>query len=268
MATNRGMDMYDLRSWAGNSTGKIDALRVLEKRAPVRLRQGCPLACKKCECQLGPFDVSTFERVRSRGYTKILLYGGEPCLRPNLPAIIGAARATGLSVDLLTSGVVLGRHLARRLAEFELASIRIVLDGPPNIHDRRRGKGAFVAGLTGLRTAMMAGLTTDVHFRFEALKNVGFRQLYQVASVLPIRRIWVSTRTCALPSVHPPPQWALERVCREVLRVLRAHPEGPEVVAEGPCFHARLLWDCSQQALWGAGNPGVDVPKSMVYSSK
>lgn len=82
-------------------------------------------------------------------------FGGEPTLRmPTVTRMHAALReiADAHNVEfppglIITNGYLLNGDLARRLKELDITSAQVTLDGPEDVHDRRRklhnGKGTF-----------------------------------------------------------------------------------------------------------------------------
>jgi len=93
----------------------------------------------------------------------LILTGGEPTLRPELPDLIRQARQLGFTqIELQTNGRrVADEHLARKLAEAGLTSALVALHGPnQEIHDlivRRRG--AFAEAIAGMRNLIANRVT-------------------------------------------------------------------------------------------------------------
>lgn len=84
----------------------------------------------------------------------VLWYGGEPLV--GLPALLGlsdqlltraAAAGAGYQAAIITNGYLLTAEVARRLRDRSVGAAQITLDGPAEIHDRRRpltsGRGTF-----------------------------------------------------------------------------------------------------------------------------
>ncbi|WP_442902495.1 pyrroloquinoline quinone biosynthesis protein PqqE [Frigidibacter sp. MR17.14] len=94
------------------------------------LTHRCPLACPYCS---NPLELTgkdrelttgqwaeVFRQAAALGVLQLHLSGGEPASRPDLVALVEAARAAGLYTNLITSGIGL---TARRLAELEAAGL-------------------------------------------------------------------------------------------------------------------------------------------------
>jgi MoaA/NifB/PqqE/SkfB family radical SAM enzyme len=109
------------------------------------LNRGCNLRCAFCDLWEGrenlplPRAEALFDEAVAIGTRGVVLTGGEPTLHPELPAIVRAAKARGLAVNLTTNGTTLDRHYVR-LRDAGLDSLSISIDGLPDTHDRLRGR--------------------------------------------------------------------------------------------------------------------------------
>ena len=84
----------------------------------------------------------------------VLWYGGEPLV--GLPALLSlsdhllaraAAAGAGYTAEIITNGYLLTAEVARQLRERAVTAAQVSIDGPPEVHDRRRplvsGRGSF-----------------------------------------------------------------------------------------------------------------------------
>jgi radical SAM protein with 4Fe4S-binding SPASM domain len=147
-----------------------------EARGPVvvwNVTRRCGLACRHCYAAAtdapDPAELSTTEGMALlddlavMGCPAVLLSGGEPLDRPDLPELAAHATALGLRTALSTNGVRLDASLAARLKASGLAYAGISVDGKEAAHDRLRGRpGAYRRALAGLRAARAAGLKTGL----------------------------------------------------------------------------------------------------------
>ncbi|MEQ8763733.1 MAG: SPASM domain-containing protein [Planctomycetota bacterium] len=98
----------------------------------------------------------TDERLQGAHALAVTWYGGEPLLPSAYPvverlshAFLGLAEKRGLTYDahLVTNGFYLDRDKMKSLSALGVSKVQLTLDGPPEIHDRRRhllgGKGTF-----------------------------------------------------------------------------------------------------------------------------
>lgn len=127
-------------------------VRVLGGRVPVAVRinlnNRCHSRCEYCSFWHTPSEEMSTDELRRiiadlarLGTQRLTLSGGEPMLRKDLGAIIGAAADAGLSVDLNSTGFLFDR---RRADLRRLDLVKFSIDGGPAVHDRIRGRpGSF-----------------------------------------------------------------------------------------------------------------------------
>ena len=81
----------------------------------------------------------------------VSLFGGEPFLYPDILPLVRAIKRRGLVATVITNGWHLERH-ARDLVEAGMDSIAVSIDGPPDVHDRIRGReSSFARAAAGIR---------------------------------------------------------------------------------------------------------------------
>ncbi len=135
----------------------------------------CNLRCLHCYSESGAQpqggELSTanaramFEDLAQFGVRSLVLAGGEPILRPDLPDLIADAHERGLRVELWTNGTLLTSFLADRLAQAGLDEVAISFDGLGWMGDQFRGrKGAFESALRGFHVCREAGLLVGMRF--------------------------------------------------------------------------------------------------------
>jgi pyrroloquinoline quinone biosynthesis protein E len=124
------------------------------------LSHRCPLQCPYCSNPLDlerashELDTATWQRVLSEaaalGVLQVHFSGGEPTVRPDLPALIRHAGAVGLYSNLITSGIL--RHDLRfgELVEAGLEHVQL------SIQDADRRNGDRIAGLEGAQAKKLA----------------------------------------------------------------------------------------------------------------
>ena len=98
------------------------------------------------------------------GVMDIAYSGGEPLLRPDLPALVRFARGLGISVGTSTNGYPLTARKAQALRSAGLSRLQVSLDGPRDTHDRIRGRGAYDRAVRAISRSLDAGLRTHVCF--------------------------------------------------------------------------------------------------------
>ncbi|MGE5275511.1 MAG: radical SAM protein, partial [Acidobacteriota bacterium] len=81
----------------------------------------------------------------------VSLFGGEPLLYPDILPLIREIKSRGLTCTVITNGGRLEPY-AKELVEAGIDSIAVSIDGPPEVHNRIRGKDdAFERAVAGVR---------------------------------------------------------------------------------------------------------------------
>jgi organic radical activating enzyme len=120
---------------------------------------GCNLRCRHCYVASRPthpvLSESEYYRLTlhlvKEGLIDVVVPGMEPLLRHELWAVLDAARDGGArSVGLTTNATFLSKQ-ASRLHDSALTVLNVSLDGPPEVHDRIRGRGVFEKLQEGVR---------------------------------------------------------------------------------------------------------------------
>lgn len=147
--------------------------------------RACDLACVHCRaCAVptrDPRELSTaegltlLEQVRDLGPDALVLTGGDPLKRPDLPDLVAAATKLGLHVALAPSVTpLLTADAVARLAAAGVRRVALSLDGPDAAaHDAFRGMpGSFAATLDAIGAVRAAGLPLQVNTSLSR-ENVG-----------------------------------------------------------------------------------------------
>lgn len=148
------------------------------------LTHRCPLACPYCSNPLelvrGPAELSTAEWCRvveeaaGLGVMQVHLTGGEPLARSDLEAVAAHARARGLYVNLVTSGIPLDEARLDALAPSVDHVQLSVQDADPEASDRIAGLASHAAKMrvAGWVKARGLPLTVNVVLHRENLDRV------------------------------------------------------------------------------------------------
>ncbi len=140
--------------------------------------RACPLSCRHCRASAIarplPGELSTTEGRAlidrllgfGRPYPTLILTGGDPLQRPDLPELVGHARAQGMNVAV--SPAVSERLDAATLAKLRglgVAAISVSLDGgTAATHERIRGvPGHFDRSLDAIESGVRSGLRVQVN---------------------------------------------------------------------------------------------------------
>jgi radical SAM protein with 4Fe4S-binding SPASM domain len=122
----------------------------------------------------------------------VSLFGGEPFLYPDIIALVRAIKARGLVATVITNGWHLERH-ARDLVEAGMDSIAVSIDGPPEVHDRIRGRESSFA-----RAA--AGIRAVAHWRAQLGRGLPVQM-----AILPVTELNAGDVTAALEALRELP---------------------------------------------------------------
>jgi pyrroloquinoline quinone biosynthesis protein E len=121
------------------------------------LTHRCPLRCPYCSNPLDlarssdELDTATWSRVFDEaaelGVLQVHLSGGEPLVRRDLVELVAAAAASGLYINLITSGIRLDADRLARLVEAGLEHVQL------SLQDSEPASGDRIAGLAGAQQA-------------------------------------------------------------------------------------------------------------------
>ena len=125
----------------------------------------CNGSCRTCLWRaeavetLHELDTATvrwlYEEAGRAGMAQLVVWGGEPLLRQDLPELLLAARRAGLFVTLITNGWLLGRRWPELRGAVD--ALILSLDDAGEAHDRLRG----LPGLFERLEAFVARLAAD-----------------------------------------------------------------------------------------------------------
>ena len=156
-----------------------------------------------------------FERL---GVRSVVLSGGEPLMHSNLWALVELFRTRGISVTLLSTGLLLRRH-AENVTRW-CDEVIVSLDGDRAVHDRIRGTaGAFdrlVDGVSALRER-------DAGYRVTGrcvIQRLNCRDLAGVADaprLMGLDQISFLAVDVATTAFNRPAPWDVERVSEVAL---------------------------------------------------
>lgn len=143
----------------------------------------CNLKCLHCYAHARniPFDneLTTMEGKKliddlaGFGVPVLLISGGEPLVRKDLPELAAYAVEKGMRAVISTNGTLITPQMAGTLKNIGLSYVGISLDGMEEINDRFRGvKGAFKSALKGIENCKKAGIKVGLRFTINKI-NVG-----------------------------------------------------------------------------------------------
>lgn len=97
--------------------------------------------------------LSFFDELGRCAVMEVVLAGGEPFIRQDLPALIDGIVRNRMRFSLLSNGMLITDELACLIARTDRCNyVQVSLDGPePASHDAARGRGSFAGALRGLQ---------------------------------------------------------------------------------------------------------------------
>ncbi len=159
--------------------------------------RNCNLRCSHCYSSSGmghwqdlPLSdwLNGIKEASDMGVKHILLSGGEPLARGDLPLIAKEAKERGISVELSTNGTMLKGKLddLKRYVDY----VGVSIDGPEHIHDSFRGvEGAFRKAVEGIRYSRELGLKTGVRFTFTKQNYKYMEQVFRLVEEQGLQRV-------------------------------------------------------------------------------
>jgi Fe-coproporphyrin III synthase len=149
------------RRLATQRTHRIESLPVLA----LSVHSACNCRCVMCDIwkansekrEIALADLEAhIDAIRALRVRRVMLTGGEPLLHANLWALCGRLRDVGVKVTLVTTGLLIARHVDAIAASLD--EVVVSLDGPADVHDEiRRVPGAFAKIATGIGLLMNHG---------------------------------------------------------------------------------------------------------------
>ncbi len=119
----------------------------------------------------------------------LLLSGGEPTIREDLPVLAAYAIEKGMRAVISTNGTLITQQMARVLKDIGLSYVGISLDGMEKIHDRFRGvKGAFRAALEGIKNCQDAGIKVGLRFTINKFNIDEIENIFNLLEDMDIPR--------------------------------------------------------------------------------
>ncbi len=164
----------------------------------------CPLACPYCSNPLEllragqelPTDAwaDIFQQAADLGVLQLHLSGGEPAARRDLPELVSAARAAGLYVNLITSGVGLTPNRLAALDDSGLDHVQLSLQGVrAESADKIGGyKGGFARKMDMAQSIAERGLALTINAVMHRHNLDDLPQMITMARELGARRIEIA----------------------------------------------------------------------------
>ncbi len=141
--------------------------------------KNCNLKCLHCilgGCSSQEQELTTQDsfRVISRivqlGGKTLRITGGEPLMRKDLGLIVREAHASGLGLDLITNGTMLGDDFLKKYGRC-ISHMAISIDGQKEAHEYLRGRGSYEKSILSARRVMDAGINLSVYITIHSLNE-------------------------------------------------------------------------------------------------
>jgi len=141
--------------------------------------KNCNLKCLHCilgGCSSQEQELTTQDsfRVISRivqlGGKTLRITGGEPLMRKDLGLIVREAHASGLGLDLITNGRMLGDDFLKKYGRC-ISHMAISIDGQKEAHEYLRGRGSYEKSILSARRVMDAGINLSVYITIHSLNE-------------------------------------------------------------------------------------------------
>jgi MoaA/NifB/PqqE/SkfB family radical SAM enzyme len=101
-----------------------------------------------------------FDESCKAGAQVIIPFGGEPLMRPDIGRVIRAIKERNRYCLMYTNGAFVPERIDELLL---LDQLVISIDGPPETHERIRGKGSYQKAIDALEAALDHGLVCRLH---------------------------------------------------------------------------------------------------------
>lgn len=217
----------------------------------------CNLACKHCSVHSSPFvDTSwdlttdealqTVERIAEVNPSLVILTGGDPFIRKDMPQIIQALLDKQFRVGIESNGMLITDELAQQMADAVLAgrdiSVAVSIDGgDATSHDFQRGTGSYELALRGIETLRKHGVPVQVQCVVNRVNIDTLPKLFSLAEHLDLYMLAfafvnpVGRALEFLDQLEMTPA-DLERSLQLILAGMEAHPSVHTVIKLPPAL--------------------------------
>jgi 12,18-didecarboxysiroheme deacetylase len=124
------------------------------------------------------------------GVPVLLLSGGEPLVRPDLPELAAYAVEKGMRAVISTNGTLITPSVAKVLKDIGLSYVGISLDGMEAINDKFRGvKGSFNKAMEGIKNCQQAGIKVGLRFTVNRFNIAEIPSIFDLLEAHNIPRV-------------------------------------------------------------------------------
>jgi MoaA/NifB/PqqE/SkfB family radical SAM enzyme len=191
----------------------------------LRCNQGCTYCTfRRAEDDLGAIQPSvlqaSIDTAARGGAREIVLTGGEPTLRPDLPLLVAHAARLGAEVVLETNATLVDDALAARLREAGLTRALVNLAGASAALDAvTRDPGGFERTTRGIAALVSAGIRVEIQAAVVRSTALSLPEIVPLAA-----RLGSSAIVLTVPTESPDPGEILtwDEACRVVMLLEQA----------------------------------------------
>lgn len=116
----------------------------------------------------------------------VILIGGEPCVRKDLPEIIEHAHKIGIELNINTNGTIAPKKLFDTLKKYK-QNMRVTLDGPTaEVNDELRGKGTYEKVIKNIKALQENGVPVDLNFVVTKQNVKHLPEMYRLSRKLKV----------------------------------------------------------------------------------
>ncbi|MBA7564744.1 radical SAM protein [Candidatus Atribacteria bacterium 1244-E10-H5-B2] len=127
--------------------------------ASIRVTKACNFHCKHCyaeggkklenELNLGEMK-NVIDQLKALNVMEIFFTGGEPFTRRDMVDILNYTNQKGIKILISTNGSLITKGIMEKIGHIDFKQFQISIDGPEEVHDFIRIKGAFTKATKAL----------------------------------------------------------------------------------------------------------------------
>lgn len=194
----------------------------------------CNLTCAYCDRHTPRADemsgstlTTVLDSLCEMGMQTLSLDGGEPLTHRSIDEVVARLVDRGVRVNMNSNGLLVPRKLG---TVRKLGKLKVSLDGPQDIHDGVRGKGAYLRALRGILAARDAGVQVELTCVVGAHNASRIDEVVGLCSRLGLRAVFQPERPGLFNEAHAARVAGVAGI-RRALRRVEAHKRGGDVVA-------------------------------------
>ncbi len=167
------------------------------------LTKACNLSCMHCYSSsfAGQFDgelageeaLGVVKNLSDAGVNYLILSGGEPLLRHDLPTIASYAKQLGMYVSLSTNGTLINSSMAGHIVDAGFDYVGVSLDGARETHDKFRGmSGSYDKSVRGIEILKKEGIKTGIRFTLTQFNIDDLKHIFSLVERTEVEKLYLS----------------------------------------------------------------------------